>query len=242
MLANSTNADSRRGAGDTPQHFTILLFGLFLFLFMAPLSWLIKTHLFSEIGSALMVSVLSIDILFAAWVASARRRDRTIAFALAAPTLVAYGASLVVGGNLFWGAAHALGILFLGHAMVVVARYVFAAKRVTWNTVSAALCFYLLFGIGYGLLYCILFILDPGSFSLSIRDGPPPSFESETMITGIYYSLVTMTTLGYGDIIPATAVTRMAAAVQALLGQLYVAVLVARLVGMQVADSMNEDK
>lgn len=242
MIANADIGISRRGAGDTPQHFTILLFGLFLFLFMAPLSWLIKTHLFSEIGSALMVSVLSIDILFAASVASARRRDRTIAFALAAPTLVAYGACLVVGGNLLWGAAHALGILFLGHAMIVVARYVFTAKRVSWNTVSAALCIYLLFGIGYGLLYCLLFILDPGSFSLSIAKGTPLLFESESLITGIYYSLVTMTTLGYGDVIPATPVTRMAAAVQALLGQLYVAVLVARLVGMQVADSMSEDK
>ena len=242
MLANSTNADSRPEAADTPQHFTILLIGLFLFLLMAPLGWLIRTHTFSEIGSALMVSVLSIDILFAAWIASARRRDRTIAFALAAPSLVAYAACLVVGGNRLWAAAHTLGILFLGHAMIVVARYVFTAKRVSWNTVSAALCIYLLFGIAYGLLYCLLFILDTNSFSFSLRDGTPGLFESESLITGIYYSLVTMTTLGYGDVVPATALTRMAAAVQALLGQLYVAVLVARLVGMQVADSMSEDK
>jgi hypothetical protein len=49
-----------------------------------------------------------------------------------------------------------------------------------------------------------------------------------------------MTTLGYGDIVPTTPATRMAAGVQALLGQLYVAVLVARLVAMQVADSIRE--
>lgn len=242
MIANADIGISRNGAGDTSRQFTILLAGLFLFLLMAPLSWLIKTYLFSEIGSLLMISVLSLDILFAAWVASERSRDRTIAFVLAAPTLVAYGACLVAGSNLLWGVAHALGILFLGHAMIVVARYVFTAKRISWNTVSAALCIYLLFGIGYGLFYCILFVLDPASFSLSIRHEAPGVFESENLITAIYYSLVTMTTLGYGDVIPTTPVTRMAAAVQALLGQLYVVVIVARLVGIQVADSMSEDK
>jgi hypothetical protein len=129
----------------------------------------------------------------------------------------------------------------LGHSMIIVGRFVFTAKRVTWNTVSAALCIYLLFGIAYGLFYCVLFVLDPDSFAFSVPIETPGIFESHSLISGIYYSLITMTTLGYGDIIPTTPVTRMAAGVQALLGQLYVAVLVARLVGMQVADSMGGD-
>ncbi len=61
-------------------------------------------------------------------------------------------------------------------------------------------------------------------------------------LPALYYSLVTMTTLGYGEVIPTTPVTQMAASVQSLVGQLYVAVLVARLVGMHVAASMSENK
>ena len=239
MLPNSNILNSPGNAADRPRQFTLLLAGLFLFFMMAPLSWLIKINFDSEIGTALLVSVLSLDILLAALIASDRRRDRAIAFLLGGPSVVAYAASLIVGNHLVWGVAHALGILFLGHAIVIVGRFVFTETRVTWNTVSAALCIYLLFGIAYGLFYCLLFVLDPDSFAFSTLDQRPEIFDSTSLISGIYYSLITMTTLGYGDIVPTTPVTRMAAGVQALLGQLYVAVLVARLVGMQVADSMG---
>jgi Ion channel len=240
MLANSNILNSPGNAARPPQQFTLLLAGLFLFFMMAPLSWLIRIYLDSEIGTALLVSVLSIDILLAALIASDRRRDRAIAFLLAGPSVAAYVVCLIAGNNLLWGVAHVLGIVFLGHSLIVVARFVFTETRVTWNTVSAALCIYLLFGIAYGLFYCLLFVLDPDSFAFSTVDQAPEIFDSQSLISGIYYSLITMTTLGYGDIVPTTPVTRMAAGVQALLGQLYVAVLVARLVGMQVADSMGD--
>jgi hypothetical protein len=240
MIENSTILNSPGNAADRPRQFTLLLAGLFLFFMMAPLSWLIKIYLDSEIGTALIISVLSLDILLAALIASDHRRDRAIAFLLAGPSVAAYAACLIAGNNLLWGVAHALGILFLGHSIIIVGKFVFTETRVTWNTVSAALCIYLLFGIAYGLFYCLLFVLDPDSFAFSNLEQAPEIFDSRSLINGIYYSLITMTTLGYGDIVPTTPATRMAAGVQALLGQLYVAVLVARLVAMQVADSMRE--
>ena len=222
MNANARTEDSLRRARDS-QQFTILLGGLFLLFLMAPLSWIIEINFFSKIGVWLVISVLSLDILLAA-------------------VLAAYGTCLVAGGNLLWGLAHCLGIISLVYTMIVVAKYVSTAKRVSWNTVSAALCIYLLFSVAYAMLYSILVILDPGSFSYTIGDVKWTESESQFLITGLYYSLVTMTTLGYGDVIPRTPVTQMAASVQALVGQLYVAVLVARLVGMHVADSLSEDK
>ena len=53
----------------------------------------------------------------------------------------------------------------------------------------------------------------------------------------LYYSLVTISTLGYGDVVPTSGVSRMLAAAQAVTGQTYLAVLVARLVGLQIAQS-----
>ena len=242
MIANARAKDSLRRAGDAPQQFTILLVGLFLLFLMAPLSWLMKTQLDSQIGSWLLTAVLLLDIVLAAVLASNCRRHRVLAWFLAVPTMAAYGACIIDGSNLKWGLAHALGIILLGFAITIVVRYVFTAKRVTWNIVSAALCIYLLFGVAYALLYSIIVILDPGSFSWSLGAVAMTELEDQLLITSLYYSLVTMTTLGYGDVIPATPVTQMAASVQALIGQLYVAVLVARLVGMQVADSMRENK
>jgi hypothetical protein len=239
MNANKSTEDSIRRAGDS-QQFTILLGGLFLLFLMAPLSWIIEVNFSSKIGVWLVISVLSLDILLAAVLASNCPRDRAIAWTLGVPSLAAYGTCLVAGGNLLWGVAHGLGIVFLVYTMIVVARYVSSAKRVSWNTVSAALCIYLLFSVSYAMLYSILVILDPSSFSYTIGDGKWTESDSQFLITGLYYSLVTMTTLGYGDVIPITPVTQMAAAVQALVGQLYVAVLVARLVGLQVAGSMTK--
>ena len=62
-------------------------------------------------------------------------------------------------------------------------------------------------------------------------------FGGERTIVAIYYSFVTMSTLGYGDIVPTSSLTRMCAALQAVVAQLYLAVLVARLVGLQISQS-----
>ena len=66
MIAKASHEKEVGGAGEEPRHFTLLLLALFLLFLMAPLSWLIKTHFFSEIGAWLLISVLSIDILLAA--------------------------------------------------------------------------------------------------------------------------------------------------------------------------------
>jgi hypothetical protein len=62
-------------------------------------------------------------------------------------------------------------------------------------------------------------------------------FGGEQSLYPIYFSLVTMTTLGYGDITPDSDTSRMLASMEAVIGQIYLAVLVARLVGLQIAQS-----
>jgi hypothetical protein len=62
-------------------------------------------------------------------------------------------------------------------------------------------------------------------------------FGSAETSFGLYYSMVTLTTLGYGDITPLNPIARMFAALESFIGQLYVAILVARLVGIQISQS-----
>ena len=104
------------------------------------------------------------------------------------------------------------------------------------SVTAASLCVYLLMGVLWAILYSLLQIVEPGSFAFSFADG-----ESEMMRWGgnqgeiaLYYSFVTMSTLGYGDIIPTSSLSRTCAALQAIVGQLYLAVLVARLVGLHI--------
>ena len=84
--------------------------------------------------------------------------------------------------------------------------------------------------------------IQPGSFHVSFEETDDPArmrFGSRHSSFAIYYSFVTMSTLGYGDIVPRTPTTRMLAAIQAIIGQLYLTVLIARLVALHIVHSRS---
>ena len=139
--------------------------------------------------------------------------------------------------------SHSFGILFIGYIIYKLLMLIFTSQRVTADTIFASLCAYLLLATLWTYSYSLLEMFDPGAFKYSLIDDP----EKRIMRLGAepagiesYYSLVTMTTLGYGDIIPVTSAARSLATLQAVVGQLYLAVLVARLVGLHVADSVRK--
>lgn len=101
-------------------------------------------------------------------------------------------------------------------------RFVVKSPRVDSETVYAALSTYLLAGLFFGVIYSAIEFMAPGSFS-----GPSPFDESAS----IYYSFVTLATLGYGDFLPRSELARGIATFEVIGGQLYLAVMVARLIG-----------
>ena len=121
---------------------------------------------------------------------------------------------------------------------VLVLRTVLRAKTVAAEEIYAAVSFYLLLGLGWATAYAFLDWLDlsPAAFS---RDVIPRqavgSYEGGQLGELLYYSYITLTTVGYGDIVPTHPITRNLAAFEALTGQLYLAVLLARLVAVRTA-------
>ncbi len=116
-------------------------------------------------------------------------------------------------------------------AIVIIAfvllTQVFRAGPVTHLRIQGAIAVYLLFGVGWAHAYHIAATLQPGSFNYSAG-------ELSTVGDWAYYSFVTLTTVGYGDITPVRQVARNLAIGEALAGQLYLAVMIARLVAMEV--------
>ncbi len=100
--------------------------------------------------------------------------------------------------------------------------FVIRAPVVDSETIYAALSTYLLAGVFFGILYSAIEYMWPGSFS-----GPGKFTEA----SAIYYSFVTLATLGYGDFLPRTEFARGVATFEVIGGQLYLAVMVARLIG-----------
>jgi hypothetical protein len=123
----------------------------------------------------------------------------------------------------------ASGWLLIGFVLIwVVGRAVFGAGRITYHRVIGAILLYLTIGIVFVALYTLVGALAPGSFEgISVHDrvSLPPDL--------VYFSFTTLTTLGYGDILPVHPFARSLSNLEAIVGQLYPATLLARLVSLE---------
>ena len=114
---------------------------------------------------------------------------------------------------------------------VVVMRHVYKEGPITYSRVQGAVAAYVLIGLVWAAIYSLLELQLPGSFLLSPS---APLHTSRYRDTGFtYFSFVTLTTLGYGDITPIHPAARMFVIIEALIGQLFPATLLARLVSLQ---------
>ncbi len=127
----------------------------------------------------------------------------------------------------------AVMLIYIGLLIYSFTRYVFRAKVVTGSLICAALCLYLLIGMFWGLLYEVVESLAPGSFAGDLLKGSASAMEMRQHFQ--YFSFVTLTTLGYGDILPKSAGASALCHTEAIMGQFFMTVLVARLVGLQVS-------
>ena len=123
-------------------------------------------------------------------------------------------------------------------------RSVLKQKHVTSETISMAISVYLLFGLTWGVLYIVIFQLQPHAFNLGSSLDPTlllSKHEQEVFPIFIYFSLTTLATIGYGDITPVTLQARYAAVAEGIIGQFYLAILVARLVAMHMNQPADKD-
>lgn len=118
-------------------------------------------------------------------------------------------------------------IVYQGALVWILLRYVFRAPRVTAEVLYAALAVYLLLGALFVPLYGLLDFYQPGALVDNLSGARPLPWQ-----TVIYFSYTTLTTAGYGDVLPASPWARALANVEMVTGVLYLAVLVGRLVGL----------
>lgn len=115
--------------------------------------------------------------------------------------------------------------VYFGLALYWILRDILLSQKVSADVVRGGICVYLLIGFFWGLLYGITASVNPNAFSERII------VEQESFSRIIYFSFTTLTTLGYGDILPLTPVARMLTNLEAIVGQLYPSIFIAILVG-----------
>jgi amino acid transporter len=182
---------------------------------------------YAEVGGGIVVQLASAGLLVSAVAAVAsRRRLFIIGLVLAIPAV----ALLFVSGGVSTVAGGVLTIATLIFICFVMLRGIARHPVVTSATVSASLVVYLLFGVIWANAYWLVEHFHPNAFTGL----------SGTGVLGVqrdlfYYSYVTLATLGYGDINPVAPEARSLAITEAIIGQLYLVVLVAGLVGMSLS-------
>ena len=132
--------------------------------------------------------------------------------------------------------------LFFGFLIWQILHDLLKGERSTGERIFGAICAYVFIGTTFALVFAHVELVDPGAFSVSENLATVHGDRPLSLFT--YYSFVTLTTLGYGDITPASEEARTLAWFEALVGQLYLAVMIAGLVAVHISESRrrNDDR
>jgi voltage-gated potassium channel len=203
--------------------FLILLILLLFMLVLAPfLDEFVQTRIVADV-------FLTAIFIFIIHTLRLKRSQTIIASVLVLPLIMATWSSYFVEIKTLSLFSRIFGVLFFAYAAVNILRIIVKSEKVTKETIFAAIVAYLLIALMWAFLYMILELASPGSFSF-----PDWGSRAETMRFE-YLSFVTITTLGYGDITPVTDKASALVIIEAVVGQIYLVVLVAWLVGMYVS-------
>lgn len=207
-------------------NFSWLLLALLFFLFIVPIADDF------DAASAPFDRALAFSCLLLIGVWSLRGGGRTYSlgmfFAIAAIVLNVLAANFFSPVYVFASFAFIFGFLLVAISFTL--KRIALGTDLSANRLVGAVCVYLLLGVIWAVAYSVLNMISPGSFQ-----GFMPIEGRGWNSEWLYFSFVTMTTLGYGDISPVSATARALAYMQAVFGQLYVAILVAGLVSAYIS-------
>jgi voltage-gated potassium channel len=216
---------------DLNNNFSYLLVALLIFLLGVPIA--IDLHLLPDE----IIRAISFSVLLAIGLWSLRSSGRAFSAAIA---FVIIGVVLNVLFVLYKQHIFHIGstialLTFLFLATGTAMKQIATGNNISANRIVGAICVYLMLGVIWALSYELMEATIPGSFG-----GLTESAQSSSSgLDWVYFSFVTLTTLGYGDVLPLTDFARTLAYFEAIVGQFYLAVLVAGLVGAYLSENQR---
>jgi voltage-gated potassium channel len=222
----------RLGTLYTRWRYLVLLGTLVLVLVVQPVSLGFSTSP-SLFDAFLVLVTIALLLSFAPY-----KNWRIVAIVLCVPAcLLSLGGHLLAdqtkGPAVLIG--HGSAVLFYFWGAVLIVASLFRRQPLSLDSIFGAICGYLLLGIAWGVLYSMLDSVWPGSFAVGDRLAEQARADDSRIPLFTYYSFITLTTVGYGDVTPLSIPARTCAWLEALTGQFYLAVLVAGLVGALLA-------
>ncbi len=227
-MATVSIRPAQLGKGEHPpmrQRFSYLLVAEVALIIGGPilLEWGVGRPLWSLLGIAVFVTSF--------FAATGQGRATVVAALLGIPAILGafitaldYKSRLLPPGSLF-------GTVFMVYITVLILRSVIRTAKVTIDTLYGAVAAYVLLGITCGSVYFLLETFWPFSFTSPLMPGAQisgPDF--------VFFSFVTLTTIGYGDIVPASGIAKSFVILEAVTGIMYPAVMIARMIALHSAN------
>jgi len=179
---------------------------------------------------------LTIALFVAVYTVQKHQKQRSVAIVLLLALIVLHWLGVYDVLRFSRPGSHLLFVVYFGLLMysyiVQLARF----QKVTINVLYATLCLYLIIGLFWGSLYTLLNELSPGAYSGTLLD----NVQGNPVHIFNYFSMVTLTTLGYGDITPQTPGAGALCQMEAIVGQFFTAVIVGWLVGNMITEKETE--
>jgi hypothetical protein len=182
-------------------------------------------------GRAVTTLVFSLMLISSVWAVAGTRRSAVVVGVVVTATLLVRWLRLWLGsGSLVFPSALVSLVFCVVVALVVLAQ-VFRAGRITVHHVQGAVAAYLLLGMAWAFAYELVVFEWPAAFVMPAVDA---TTSRELISHFVYFSFVTLTTVGYGDVTAIHPFARSLVTIEALVGQLFPAILLARLVSMEL--------
>ena len=207
--------------------FSFLLVSIVLFMILRPfVEDLVKLSFLMEIF---------VTAILLSWIYAVSEDLVTLIFALLTglPALLTNWSFQLLKTPSFLLIHHICAGLFFAVATIIIIRHLVNQKEITIDLIWGAVCGYFLLGFMWGDIFSLLETLQPGSFNLG---EVVPDIDSL-----IYFSFVTLATLGYGDIVPLTKQAQSLVIIETIMGQMYLAVNIAALVAIRISQSRSKD-
>jgi hypothetical protein len=200
--------------------FLYIIFAIMLVLLVNPF---IRPHgLIGHLFSTLFLSMIPLASTYAL---TRDKKNAMIILLLAAPFVILDGLNVFIASRPLMVVAYSFGTILYFYIVVLLVKNLLSIRVITADLICCAISIYFLIGIMWAGIYSVLEGIAPGSFS-----------ETTDLL---YYSFVTLTTVGYGDVAPLTTLSKRLAVFEAAMGSIYMAVIIAMIVGRYM--SMQEE-
>lgn len=201
-------------------HLVMTLVAMFILLpFLDALHW----------GSFIEAIVFTIVLLAAVGAVGGRRRTLVTAILLVAPALLLRWFAHIWPASVPLALSHLASFVFVVYVIMHLFRYVMTAPSVNEEVIYAAVSVYLLIAVAWAFLYRQLAHFDPNAFAFTVPNAAGNEMQG---FTAMYYSVGSLSSVSFGDIVPVSNVARMLVLLEAVVGLFYMTIMIARLVSL----------